>query len=755
MAPEMRADDEAKGPKADVFSAGVVAIEISSGQQPAPGPELMRLPAGGGRRVAVLEEERRAEDIAAVRHPVVAEIVRRSVVDDESARSDASSLHALCTARLEEFRPVADITVQIETWDAQIVPVVIGGTATIRELRHKVLDAVDQHHLAFGEDVLDLSHTVDGCGLADGTIVTLEDTSVEQLRASGRAEVREVTTALRTQAAVTAARDTAVHELTEANLSISSTLAARDTEVHELTETNVALLSRLDRATEDARQLQRQFERLCNEKAAQKVTQRAAAVQLSEAQEEIQRLRDHWTSRENVQPSGLPAARAAAQARAEGLGSGGSGAFAFGSGASPPRPTQPEPQPEPEPQPSQAAPGAEKPGANQLDRRGVTQPSGPNAALPRWQPGAAGGFGGGGGLLPMASGQQSRQDAASPRWQDNGPRLRPGQGASGLAQEARACGWGSPPPAATANSFGGQQAAAAPAGGGFNIGRGFGGAAAPAFGAAAPAAGRFGGGGGFGAQPAAAVNSIGSQAAAAPPAVGQAAPVFGQQAAPAVGRFGGGGGFGAQPVAGGGFNIGNGPGKTGVYTEASRRKPAETVPAAAAVPARRCVPFSFGGSNKAAEPEPEPEPEPQPEPEPEPEPELEPEPVTELEPEPEPEELDANLEGMLDAALESVSGLTQEERELAGRGIVMRRVPIPASDPHILTSGQSPVAAVAPAPALGQPPPAVPVIGTVIAAGLAAAGISMAANLMTSLLAEPEREPEPEPELATRVDELD
>ena len=36
MAPEMREADEAKGPKADVFSAGVVAIEMSSGREPSP-----------------------------------------------------------------------------------------------------------------------------------------------------------------------------------------------------------------------------------------------------------------------------------------------------------------------------------------------------------------------------------------------------------------------------------------------------------------------------------------------------------------------------------------------------------------------------------------------------------------------------------------------------------------------------------------------------------------------------------------------
>jgi len=33
MAPEMRGEDDAKGPKADVFSAGVVAIELGAQSQ--------------------------------------------------------------------------------------------------------------------------------------------------------------------------------------------------------------------------------------------------------------------------------------------------------------------------------------------------------------------------------------------------------------------------------------------------------------------------------------------------------------------------------------------------------------------------------------------------------------------------------------------------------------------------------------------------------------------------------------------------
>ena len=54
MAPDMREADEATGPKADVFSAGIVMIEVASGRQPNPGPDMRRQ---GRMRVGVPEEE--------------------------------------------------------------------------------------------------------------------------------------------------------------------------------------------------------------------------------------------------------------------------------------------------------------------------------------------------------------------------------------------------------------------------------------------------------------------------------------------------------------------------------------------------------------------------------------------------------------------------------------------------------------------------------------------------------------------------
>jgi serine/threonine protein kinase len=61
MAPEMREAEEAISPKVDVFSAGVVVIEVNSGLVPDPGPLLRN-------RVAVPEEQRRAASIASMRY---------------------------------------------------------------------------------------------------------------------------------------------------------------------------------------------------------------------------------------------------------------------------------------------------------------------------------------------------------------------------------------------------------------------------------------------------------------------------------------------------------------------------------------------------------------------------------------------------------------------------------------------------------------------------------------------------------------
>eukprot|EP01046_Picozoa_sp_COSAG06_P022474 COSAG06_NODE_1746_length_8495_cov_5.648761_2_plen_400_part_00 len=148
MAPEMRGEDDAKGPKADVFSAGVVAVELSAQSQPNPGPETQRL---GGRRVLVPEEERRATDIAAVRHPVVAEIAARTVVDDEGARATAAEVHRLCQERLQQGArpPGREATVQVQVPGRQRIGVTVRGGTTIAELTGLALAELGERRLLF------------------------------------------------------------------------------------------------------------------------------------------------------------------------------------------------------------------------------------------------------------------------------------------------------------------------------------------------------------------------------------------------------------------------------------------------------------------------------------------------------------------------------------------------------------------------------------------------------------------------------
>jgi len=93
MAPEMAEEEEAKTPKADVFSAGVVAVELNTGSSPNPGPGVRKQ---GRRRVMVPEEERRAEDMAAIRHPEIAAIATRCIVDDDEERADAREMAERC-----------------------------------------------------------------------------------------------------------------------------------------------------------------------------------------------------------------------------------------------------------------------------------------------------------------------------------------------------------------------------------------------------------------------------------------------------------------------------------------------------------------------------------------------------------------------------------------------------------------------------------------------------------------------------------
>ena len=66
-------------------------MEMSVGKVPRPGPERRRQ--GRGWQICT-EEERRAADLAAVRHPIIAELVRRCIVDYDDERAPAAEIVA-------------------------------------------------------------------------------------------------------------------------------------------------------------------------------------------------------------------------------------------------------------------------------------------------------------------------------------------------------------------------------------------------------------------------------------------------------------------------------------------------------------------------------------------------------------------------------------------------------------------------------------------------------------------------------------
>ena len=69
--------------------------EMSAGQPPNPGPEVRR---ERGRRVLVDEVERRADDLAAMRHPRLRALAKMCLADDPDERPTAAELHATVEA---------------------------------------------------------------------------------------------------------------------------------------------------------------------------------------------------------------------------------------------------------------------------------------------------------------------------------------------------------------------------------------------------------------------------------------------------------------------------------------------------------------------------------------------------------------------------------------------------------------------------------------------------------------------------------
>jgi serine/threonine protein kinase len=176
MAPEMREAEDAKTPKADVFSAGVTIVELSTSKPPAPGPELRRI---GRERVAVPETERRAADLAAVRHPEIQALAHLCIVDDEVERAPAAELVRRCRALLEVLRtPVAEFTIlvhHVETGRRLEMPVTVATTlAEVKQLA-AVQTGVPaaQQQLVFAGRAMQDGRTVGEYNVLGGTTVHL------------------------------------------------------------------------------------------------------------------------------------------------------------------------------------------------------------------------------------------------------------------------------------------------------------------------------------------------------------------------------------------------------------------------------------------------------------------------------------------------------------------------------------------------------------------------------------------------------
>ncbi len=202
MAPEMHEEEDAKGPKADVFSAGVVLVEMGSGRQPNPGPERRR-------RQLVPEEERRAEDMRAVHHSQIAELARRCIVDDEGARASAAELEQMCATMRAELAQhhdgdaandrAAEATVYVKLLNGHRVAVQATARTTIAELIGRVVAELGHQRLVFAGRRLDPSRTVDDYNLLDGTQIHMLTVASGNADAQAERQRREEIEALNAQ----------------------------------------------------------------------------------------------------------------------------------------------------------------------------------------------------------------------------------------------------------------------------------------------------------------------------------------------------------------------------------------------------------------------------------------------------------------------------------------------------------------------------------------------------------------------------
>ena len=175
QAPEMGEEEEAKGPKADVFSAGIVMLEVNTGRQPNPGPAKRRQ---GRQRVDVPEEERRADDLAAVRHQEVAELAARCVVDDEALRADAAEIVRRIVHLGGRKTTARATTLCVHNLvDRSRLSLSANTAMTLVQVKSLIAEqtglAVARQALIFCGHRLDDNRTVDECNLLDGTVLHL------------------------------------------------------------------------------------------------------------------------------------------------------------------------------------------------------------------------------------------------------------------------------------------------------------------------------------------------------------------------------------------------------------------------------------------------------------------------------------------------------------------------------------------------------------------------------------------------------
>ena len=127
----------------------------------------------GRQRVAVPEEERRAKDIAAVRHPEIRQIVTRCIVDDDAARATAAAIVKICHLLLllhptvpvprpeaaeeatQDLEPVSLTQVFVKGLTGKTIMVEAQPTDTVRALKGKIAEVdgmppVEKQRLVLG-----------------------------------------------------------------------------------------------------------------------------------------------------------------------------------------------------------------------------------------------------------------------------------------------------------------------------------------------------------------------------------------------------------------------------------------------------------------------------------------------------------------------------------------------------------------------------------------------------------------------------